>query len=113
MQAAHREASFVGALALLVAAAIAVLGSLSASPDAPANPPAAVRVGVFDRARIPSADADLEQLFADRSFADVGRAEHVVFIVAKPERPTWSDVGVELVDVTAALAARLSHEVQK
>jgi hypothetical protein len=113
--------SVLGVVALAVAALVALLGGISAAPDVPA--PVAARVGTFDRARVV---ASCRRLGASEAvLAEVGRpGAHLAAAVAADvagdarlaaiaevgasNAAPWCAAGVELVDVSEALAARLA-----
>jgi len=113
--------SVLGIVALAVAALVALLGGISAAPDAPA--PVAARIGTFDRARLVASCrrlgasevvlAEVERpgaRLAAAVAADVAGAARLAAIteVDASTAAPWCADGVELVDVSEALAARLA-----
>ena len=117
----ERSSSHLGVLALAVAALVALLGGISAAPDAPV--PVAARIGTFDRARLVAScrrlgasEAVLAEVerpgarLAAAVAADVAGAARLAAIteVDASTAAPWCAAGVELVDVSEALAARLA-----
>jgi hypothetical protein len=113
--------SVLGAVALAAAALVALLGGISAAPEAPA--PVVARVGTFDRARLVASCRRLgasEAVLAELERPGAGLAAAVAADVAGDARlaaiaevdastaAPWCAAGVELVDVSEALAARLA-----
>jgi len=102
----RRGSSLVSALALGVVVVVALLGGLSAAPDVPAKPAAfvvVVRIGVYD-ARALAADGRAEEVVASiaRELPAIAQRAGVLAITAQAD---FHADGVELVDVTGALAA--------
>jgi hypothetical protein len=109
----RRGSSLVGALALGAAVVVALLGGLSAAPDPPARrptPAANVRIGVYDaRALALGRRAGEGVASIARALPAIAQRAGVVAITARTD---FHADGVELVDVTGALAAALDGDAR-